>query len=131
MKAIALFVLVAFSIYTGCATTNTYRVNVSDKDASDLVGKQVHVHHDMKKFPTPIEGTVGKSTTKSVLVVYTATQGKLEIPSKQINRIEVEEQEVDRSGTWKAVGIGAVVVVVVGAAVLIWAFKSYYDSWGI
>ena len=46
---LALFVLVAFSIYTGCATTNTYRVNIDSKNPSDLVGKYVHVHHDMKE----------------------------------------------------------------------------------
>ena len=128
MKALALFVLVAFSIYTGCATTNAYRVNIDSKNPSDLVGKYVHVHHDMKEFPSPIEGTVGKFSTESVLVVFTAAQGKLEIPSKQIDRIETVEKTVDKSRTGLAIGIGAVAAVVAVGIVSVIAFLGFYNS---
>ena len=137
MKALALFVLVAFSIYTGCATTNTYRVNMDSKNPSDLVGKYVHVHHDMKdvhhdmkEFPSPIEGTVGKFSTESVLVVFTAAQGKLEIPSKQIDRIETVEKRVDKTRTGLAIGVGVLAAVVVAGIVFVVGMLQFYNSFG-
>ena len=128
MKLVALFTFVAFSTYTGCATTKTYQVNVDSKDASDLVGKFVHVHHDMKEFPSPIEGTVGKSSTESVLVVFTAKQGKIEIPSKQIDRIEMTEKTVDKTRTGLAIGGGVLVAVVALGVVFVVGMLSFYNS---
>ena len=128
MKLVALFTLVAFSIYTGCATTNTYRMNVSHKDGSKIVGKYVHVHHDMKEFPSPIEGTVGKSSTESMLVVFTAAQGKLEIPTKQIDRIEITEKTVDRTRTWRVIWIGGGILVAMVSIIFAWGFAEFYDS---
>jgi len=127
---LALFVLVAFSIYTGCATTNTYRVNMDSKNPSDLVGKYVHIHHDMKEFPSPIEGTVGKFSTESVLVVFTAAQGKLEIPSKQIDRIETVEKRVDKTRTGLAIGVGVLAAVVVAGIVFVVGMLQFYNSFG-
>lgn len=127
MKLIALFTFVAFSLYTGCATTKTYQVNVDSKDPSGLVGKHVHVHHDMKEIPSPIEGIVGKSSTESVLVVFT-TQGKLEIPSKQIDRIEITEKTIDKTRTGLAIGGGALVAVVALGVVFVVGMLSFYNS---
>ena len=128
MKALALFVLVAFSIYTGCATTKTYRVNMDSKDPTDLVGKYVHVHHDMKEIPSPIEGTVGKFSTESVLVVFTAAQGKLEIPSNRIDSIEAVEQTVDKTRTGLAIGGGVLAAVVVLGVVFVVGMLQFYNS---
>ena len=126
MKAITLFLLVTFPMYVGCSTTRAYQVNVDDKASSALLGEKIRVHHRLKDSPTPIEGVVGRSPAKTLVVIHDAKT--TEIPYGDILKVEIFERKIDKNRTFLAIAGGTAIIVFVARALVAYGALAFYDS---
>ena len=128
MRAITLFLLIAFPMYVGCSTTRVYQVNVDNKASFSLlvVGEKIRVHHSLKDSPTPIEGIVGRSPAKTLVVKHDAKETA--IPYGHILKVERIERKIDKTRTFLAIAGGMAVLAVAGAVIVAYGALSFYNS---
>ena len=80
----------------------------------------------MKDSPTPIEGVVGRSPAKTLVVIHDAKT--TEIPYGDILKVEVFERKIDKNRTFLAIAGGTAIIVLIARALAAYGALAFYGS---